>query len=127
MQMRKLAMVIAIAVMSGLAFTQSAHALKDKDKDGIKDAKDLCPDTIVGVEEAVIDSCTPSLINHIDEHGCSTQQLIDACYVEVQDRRELRDCLLILVQDEIDDGDLIISVQEAKSLKKCIRQQRPQD
>jgi hypothetical protein len=124
MQMRKFVMVIAIAVMSGLAFSPSAHALVDKDKDGTKDSKDLCPNTDLSVEEAVIDSCTPSLPNELDEEGCSTQQRIDNCFVEVQTRDELELCLLALVQEEIDDGDLVLSNKEAKKLDKCIHKQR---
>jgi hypothetical protein len=123
MQMRKLAIVIAIAVTSGLAFTQSAHAIKDHDKDGVKNADDVCPDSVLG-GEAVIDSCTPSLPNELDEDGCTTQQRIDNCYTDSATKLELRACLTAIVQAEIDDGDLVLSNKEWKNLKKCIRDQR---
>ena len=123
MQMRKLAIAIAIAVSSGLAFTLSAHAIVDQDHDGIKNSKDQCPDTVVGVE-GVIDGCTPSLPYEVDEVGCSTQERIDACYTDSATRDDLVQCLTNIVQGEIDDGDLVLSKKEAKKLDKCIHKQR---
>ena len=111
MKMRKLAIVVAIAMMGSLAVTPLVRA-DDKDGDGVRNDRDQCPNTTGLGEVIFIGSCNTSVLNTVDRVGCSVAQRIADCLATSNSK-----CVKNLGSRLQSDG--LITPQQRRQLFRC--------
>lgn len=91
-------------------------SLSDFDDDGILDAMDNCPDSILN-EIIIIDGCDSGVMNHLDSEGCTISDQIAACGFDAKSHGKFVSCVAQLTNELEREG--VISNKEKGALQRC--------
>jgi hypothetical protein len=93
--------------------------LPDQDGDGVCDATDACPATIL-TSTVVIDSCDSGVGNHILPVGCNFGDEISECGASARNHGQFVSCVAHLVNTWKDAG--LITGQQGGRIARCAAQ-----
>ena len=89
---------------------------QDSDGDGVGDACDSCPDSIL-TETVIIDSCDSGVLNVVFEDGCTMSDLIAQCSVGKKNHGQFVSCVAHLTNEWKSAG--YISGAEKGAIQSC--------
>ncbi len=116
MNIRKLAIVVAIAMLGSLAAVSLVRA-DDKDGDGVPNQQDhQCPNSNVNLP-VTIGTCNTGVPNAVDDAGCTINDYIAICAVVSPTHKKFRNCVSDLANDLLADG--VITQKQKSDIRRC--------